>query len=79
MQNISLSCPRPFDQGLIIVIVYYFQICNKKKKHKIIINRVISSLMGPLYIETSVVTLSCNYLLKNCIYIYIYIYSFEDS
>ena len=34
-------------------MVYYFQIWNqKKKKHNIIIIRVISSQMGPMYIET---------------------------
>ena len=39
------------DRGLIVVIVYYFQIWNKKD-HNIIISRVISSHMGPMYIET---------------------------
>ena len=51
-QNIFfLSCPRHCDQGLIVVIVYYFQIWNRKE-NIIIISRVISSHMGPMYIET---------------------------
>ena len=32
-----LSCPRHYDQELLIVIVYYFQIWNKNG-HKIIIS-----------------------------------------
>ena len=48
---IFLSCPRHCDQGLIVVIVYYFQIWNKKE-HNIIISRVIESHMSPMYIET---------------------------
>ena len=48
----SLSCTRHCDRGLIVVIAYYFQIWNKKKEHNIIIiNRVINSYMGPMYIE----------------------------
>ena len=41
------------DRGLIVVIVYYFQIWNKKE-HNIIISRAISGHMGgvPIYIET---------------------------
>ena len=39
------------DQGLIVVIVYYFQIWNKKE-HNIISRKVITSHMGPMYIET---------------------------
>ena len=46
-----LSCPRYCDWRLIVVIVYYFQIWNKKK-HNIISSRVISSHIGPMYIET---------------------------
>ena len=46
-----LSCPRHCDQGLIVVIVYYFQIWNKKKEH-IIISWVIRSDIVPKYIET---------------------------
>ena len=38
------------DWGLIVVIVYYFQIWSKKE-HNIIISRVINSHMGPMYIE----------------------------
>ena len=34
-----------------VVIVYYFQIWNKKE-HNIIISRAISSHMDPMYIET---------------------------
>ena len=40
------------DRGLIIVIVYYFQIWNEKG-YNIIISSVISNYMGPIYIETS--------------------------
>ena len=43
---VFLCCPRHYDQGLIIVIVHYFQIWNKKE-HNVIISRVISSQMGP--------------------------------
>ena len=39
-----------WEQGLIVVIVYYFQIWNKKG-HNVIISRIISSHMGPIYIE----------------------------
>ena len=39
------------NRGLIVVIVYYFQIWNKKE-HSIIISRGISSHMGPMYIDT---------------------------
>ena len=47
------SCQRHCDQGLTVVIVYYFQIWNNPpKKHNIIISWVISSHMGPMYIET---------------------------
>ena len=46
-----LSCLRHCDQGLISVIVYYYQIWNKKE-HNIIISRVISCHMGHVYIET---------------------------
>ena len=46
-----LSGPSHCDRGLIVVIVYYFQTLNKKE-HNIIISRVISSQMGPMYIET---------------------------
>ena len=51
MQNIFLCCPRNRDQGVIVVIVYCFQIWNKKE-HNIIISRIISSHMGSMYIET---------------------------
>ena len=50
MQNIFLSGPRHCDQRLIVVIVYYFQIQNKKEH--IIISGVISNHMVPMYIET---------------------------
>ena len=46
-----ISCPRHFDRRLIVVIVYYFQI-GYKKEHNIIISRVISSHMAPMYIVT---------------------------
>ena len=42
--------PRQCDQGSILVIVYYFQIWNKKAH--IIIRRVIRCHMAPMYIET---------------------------
>ena len=45
MQNIFLSCPRYCDRGLIVVIVYYFQILNTKE------HNIISSFMGPMYNE----------------------------
>ena len=51
MQNIFLTSPRHRGQGLIVVTVYYFQIWNKKE-HNIIISRVISSQIGPMYIDT---------------------------
>ena len=54
-----LSWPRCGDQGLIVVIVYYFQIWNKKE-HNIIISRVISSHMVPMYIETH-----CIYMIQH--------------
>ena len=38
---IFLSCPRHWDEGLIVVIEYYFQIWNKKE-YNIISSRVIS-------------------------------------
>ena len=46
-----LSCLRYCDWGLIVVIVYYFQIWSKKEHH-IIISRVINSHFGSMYIET---------------------------
>ena len=46
-----LSCSRHCNQGFIVDIVYYFQIWNKKE-HNIIISIVISSHIGPMYIET---------------------------
>ena len=53
----SLSCPRHCHWELIVFIVYNFQIWNKKE-HNIIISRVISSDMGPMYIETPYI-ISC--------------------
>ena len=47
-----LSYPRHCDQGLIVVIVYYSNIWNKKEDN-VIISRIISSHMGPIYIETA--------------------------
>ena len=46
-----LSSPRHCDQGLTVVIVYYFKIWIKKE-HNIIIRRVIRSHMDLMYIET---------------------------
>ena len=48
---LSLSCPTHCDQGLIIIIVYYFSIRNKKE-HTIISGRVVSSYISPMNIET---------------------------
>ena len=62
------SRPRHGDQGLIVGVVFYLQIWNKKQH--IIISRVISGHMGPMYIETS----SLSIYLSIYIYIYIYIY-----
>ena len=45
---VFLSCPRHSDRGLVVVIIYYFQIWNKKEQ-KIIMSRVISSHMVGLY------------------------------
>ena len=46
-----ISCPMHCDQGLIVVIIYYFKIRNKKE-HNIISSRVIRSHMVPMYTET---------------------------
>ena len=46
------SCLKHWDQGLIIIIVYYCIILYTKKEQNIIISRVISSHMGPIYTET---------------------------
>ena len=46
-----LSYPRHCNRRLIVDIIYNFQIWNKKE-HNIIRNRVISSFMGPMSIET---------------------------
>ena len=51
---VFLSCLRHCNRGLIVVIVYYFQIWNKKEH--IISSRVINCHMGPVYI------LSCVYI-----------------
>ena len=55
------------------LIVYYFQIFNKKKEHIIINSRVISSHVVPMYRDTLCVCLSLS--LSIYIYIYIYIYT----
>ena len=55
-----LSNPRDCDWGLIVAIVYYFLIWNKKKEHNIIICRVIRSHLGPTYIWTLLYTLPVN-------------------
>ena len=46
-----LSCRKHWDWRLIVIIVYYFQIWNKKEHNIIISSRVISSYMGPMLIE----------------------------
>ena len=46
-----LSFARHCDWGLIVVMIYYFQIWNKQE-HIIIISKVISSHMGLMYSET---------------------------
>ena len=60
MQNIFfLFGLRHCNQGLLIVIVYYLKILKQKKKQHIIImnNRIISSHMDPMYIETAYILL----------------------
>ena len=61
------SCPKNCDQGLIVVIVYYFQIW---------LSRVISSHMGPMYIETPYIYMCmCLYVyICACFYIYVYVF-----
>ena len=49
----SLSCPRHCDWGLTVVVVYQFQIWNKKQH--IIFRRVISRHIGLMYIEKPIV------------------------
>ena len=44
-----LSSPRHCEGELIVAIVYYFQICNKKE-YNTIINRGINSHLGPCII-----------------------------
>ena len=51
MQNIFLLFSKALCQGLIVIIVYYFQIWNKKEPF-IINSRVISSHMGLVYSVT---------------------------
>ena len=48
---VLLFWPKICDQGLILVIVYCFQIGNEKERN-FIISWVISRYMGPIYIET---------------------------
>ena len=48
-----LSCPRHCDRELVVVI---FKFETKKKEHNVIINRVISSHIGSVYIETLYIT-----------------------
>ena len=55
-KNLFLTCPRYCDRGLIAIMVYYFQIWNKKKN--IIFNRVSSCHMDPMYTETPNTTTS---------------------
>ena len=49
-----------FDQRLIVFIVYYFQIRNKKEHNIIISSRLISNHMGPMYLETPYVRIYSN-------------------
>ena len=49
MQNLFPSLVQ--GSVLVVVIIYYFQIWNKKERW-VIISRVISSHVGPMYIET---------------------------
>ena len=58
------SCPRHCDQGL-IVIVYYFQIWNKRTQD---ISSLISSYIGPMYIETHCIIQSIHWFFYTCIY-----------
>ena len=51
----SLSCTKHCGQWLIVVEVNYFQIW--KTEHNFIISRVISSHMGPMYIEIPYITI----------------------
>ena len=46
-----LSYSRNYDQGLIVITVYYFQIWNKKKNTTLLLVELLSH-MGPMYIET---------------------------
>ena len=57
------SCSRSSEQGLIVVIVYYFQIWNQKERN-IIICRVISNHITHVYWDT--------------LYIYMYIYIYWE-
>ena len=79
MPNIFFCCQKHCDRGIIIVIVNYFQIWNKNE-HNIIISRVISSHIGPMYIETpyNLNALSCLFIdITLCvIIIYVCIWSF---
>ena len=50
MQNIFLFGLRHCDQRMIVVLVNYFQIWNKKEQ--IINSRVISSDVSPMYIDS---------------------------
>ena len=49
------------DRGLILVIIYYFQIWNEKE-HNIIISRIINTHTGPMYIDRPYICISNSYL-----------------
>ncbi len=74
IQIFFLCCPRHFDRGLIVVIGYYFQIWNEKV-HKIIICRVTSGRMGPIFIETQYI-IRLNFLRNDIVYKLIFRYLF---
>ena len=63
-QNIFLSCPKHFYRRLAVVIVYYFQILNKRERN-IIIVKIWAVTWVPCILR---------HTLSLSIYIYIYIY-----
>ena len=60
-KNILLSCLRYWDRGLLVVIVYYFQIWNKKSTALLVVVELLAVTWVPC-------------MLRPTIYIYIYIY-----
>ena len=59
-----LSFPRHWDRGLIVVILYYFQIY--EKEHNIIC-RVINNHMSPMYTETPYMYVYINVCVCACV------------